>query len=89
MSSALTLELDWEPGTLQRLLGLIERRGFEIVALELVGCGRARRIALEVQPQREPRDFSVLCRQVDRLHGMRRIESPEAPPLRQRLPLVG
>jgi acetolactate synthase regulatory subunit len=92
MSDRLLLELDWEVGTLQRLFGVIERRGFEVVAVELNASGGARQIALDVQPRREPKDVAVLARQVDRLYGVVRLEPSPADQgfsIRHRFPLVG
>lgn len=92
MSHQLLLEVDWEQGTLQRLVGLIERRGFEVIGLELHACGGARQIALEVQAHYEAKDFAVLCRQIDRLYGVNRLDAlcaDQSFALRHRFPLVG
>jgi acetolactate synthase-1/3 small subunit len=90
--SALSLELDLRQGTLQRLVGMIERRGFEIVHMELSSFGTVRHVHAEVQAIDGARDFDVLCRQVDRLQGMRRVSSERlnSSHLRaNRFPLVG
>ncbi|HUE79604.1 MAG TPA: ACT domain-containing protein [Sphingomicrobium sp.] len=92
MSDRLLLELDWEIGTLQRLIGVIERRGFKVIAIELNASGGARQMAVDVQPRREPKDFAVLARQVDRLHGVVRLGSSPVEQgfsIRHRFPLVG
>jgi len=88
----LLLELDRAPGTLQRLVGLVERRCFEILSLELNSSGGARQIVMHVQPSLGPKDFDVLCRQIDRLHGISRVEQPaggHSSSMLHRFPLVG
>jgi acetolactate synthase regulatory subunit len=67
MSYELMVDLDHEEGSLCRLLGLIERRGFQIERMELFQMGRGRRADLQVKPLDESRDIGVLQRQVERL----------------------
>jgi acetolactate synthase regulatory subunit len=84
--------MDCEPGTLPRLIGLIERRGFEVLALELSASGGARQASLEVEPLRRSGDVGVLSRQIERLYGITCLESScseHSLSLRHRFPLVG
>ena len=74
MTAKIHLLLDYAIGSLPRLIGLVERRGFDITELALDGAGDERRIALSVRARDAGRSFEVLQRQIDRLHGLRRID---------------
>jgi len=74
MIRTINCEIDRAEGSLQRLIGLVERRGFHIDALEMEAEGNgARRVALGVRARDSGRCFDVLGRQIDRLIGVRRI----------------
>ena len=67
-------EIDRLEGSLPRLIGLIERRGFEIDTLALgVEGNENRRVAMDVRGRGAGRCIEVLGRQIDRLHGVRRL----------------
>ena len=73
MTSILHFQLDRAEGSLQRLIGLIERRGFEIDHMTMGGHdGSTRNIALGVRARDAGRCVDVLGRQIDRLYGVRR-----------------
>ena len=76
MSKSMQLELDCAEGSLQRLIGLIERRGFHIDELIMDRAGEARSVKIQVRPRDETRHFDVLGRQIDRLYGVRRRLDP-------------
>lgn len=78
MSHSLLVDVDWAEGTLQRLIGLIERRGFEIVDIDMVRIGDVRRIEAIVRARSGERSFDILCRQVDRLYGIYRSSQVDA-----------
>lgn len=78
MVTELLLEIDQAPGSLLRVLGLIERRGFAIEALELETQPTARRLRLRVQPK-AGRCPENLKRQIDKLFGVRRAAAPQEP----------
>lgn len=67
MTHELMVDLDCADGSLCRLLGLIERRGFQIERMELFPMGLGRRADLMVKPLDDSRDIDVLQRQVERL----------------------
>ncbi|HEX7800698.1 MAG TPA: ACT domain-containing protein [Asticcacaulis sp.] len=80
MSHLIHIELDRLEGSLVRVIGLIERRGFHIDALELYGLGEDRRGAtVTVRPRDPSRNADMLGLQIDRLYGVRRLsEAPDA-----------
>jgi len=73
MSTTLYLLLDRAEGSLVRLLGLIERRGFHIDQMVLTEAGSERNLTLKVRGSDGSRSPDVLKRQIDRLYGMRRV----------------
>lgn len=79
MTHTIHCEIDRAEGSLQRLIGLIERRGFDITGLDMgVGEGAHgnshRRISVGVSPRDDGRCVQVLGRQIDRLYGVRRVD---------------
>ena len=72
MIQTIHVEVDRAEGSLQRLIGLIERRGFDIDHVELSGRGAIRVASLGVRPRDSDRCVQVLGRQIDRLVGVRR-----------------
>lgn len=76
--TTITCEIDRAEGSLPRLIGLIERRGFAIDAMELGAEGNgSRRVSVAVRGMGAERCPDVLGRQIDRLIGVRRL-SPDA-----------
>ncbi|HEY2069719.1 MAG TPA: ACT domain-containing protein [Rhizomicrobium sp.] len=72
------IELDRTEGSLQRLIGLIERRGFHIDDMTMTGNGDYRRVAVKVRPRDAHRHGDVLDRQIDRMFGASRMTHEEA-----------
>lgn len=70
--------IDREPGSLQRLIGLVEHRGFRVDDLSLAAEGEGRAVALGLSA-RDDRCFGVLGRQIDRLHGITRVTADGEP----------
>lgn len=72
--NTLHLEIDGADGSLLRLIGLIERRGFFIDKIVMEGEGNhgARRVAVGVRARDAERCMEVLGRQIDRLYGVKR-----------------
>ena len=81
MSHLIHIELDRLEGSLIRVIGLIERRGFHIDAMELYDLGEDRRGAsVTVRPRDPSRNADMLGLQIDRLYGVRRLsEAPVRP----------
>ena len=73
MSNTIHIQIDRVDGSLQRLIGLVERRGFHIDGMALADEGAFRRIALTVRGRDAGRCMDNLGRQIDRLFGVRRI----------------
>jgi acetolactate synthase II small subunit len=73
MSNTIHIQIDRADGSLQRLIGLVERRGFHIDGMALADEGAFRRIALTVRGRDAGMDN--LGRQIDRLFGVRRISN--------------
>ena len=75
MSDTLHLNIDRADGSLQRLIGLVERRGFHIDGINMADEGAMRRIALTVRGRDAARSIDNLGRQIDRLFGVARIQT--------------
>lgn len=75
MSNTIHIQIDRADGSLQRLIGLVERRGFHIDGMALADEGTFRRIALTVRGRDSGRCMDNLGRQIDRLFGVRRISN--------------
>ncbi|MEA3471989.1 MAG: ACT domain-containing protein [Pseudomonadota bacterium] len=75
MSNTIHIQIDRADGSLQRLIGLVERRGFHIDGMALADEGAFRRIALTVRGRDAGRCTDNLGRQIDRLFGVRRISN--------------
>jgi acetolactate synthase II small subunit len=78
MSHLIHIELDRLEGSLLRILGLVERRGFHIDALELFDLGEDKRgLTIDVRPRDPSRSLETLGLQLDKLYGSKRLA--EAP----------
>ena len=77
MSDTIHIQIDRADGSLQRLIGLVERRGFHIEGVSMADAGASRAVALIVRGRDDHRCADALGRQIDRLFGVKRV-SPEA-----------
>jgi acetolactate synthase-1/3 small subunit len=75
MSDTIHILMDRADGALQRLIGLVERRGFLIDGIDMAPEGAAMRIALTVRGRDAGRSIDNLGLQIDRLFGARRISN--------------
>ena len=75
MSDTIHIQIDRADGSLQRLIGLVERRGFHIDGINMADEGAMRRIALTVRGSDAARSIDTLGRQIDRLIGVARIQA--------------
>ncbi|MEN5145525.1 ACT domain-containing protein [Brevundimonas diminuta] len=75
MSDTIHIHIDRADGSLQRLIGLVERRGFHIDGINMADEGAMRRIALTVRGRDAARSIDNLGRQIDRLIGVARIQA--------------
>ncbi|MFE9085023.1 ACT domain-containing protein [Brevundimonas sp. NPDC003935] len=76
MSDTIHIQIDRADGSLQRLIGLVERRGFHIDGMSMADEGPSRRIALTVRGRDAARSIDNLGCQIDRLFGVARISTP-------------
>jgi acetolactate synthase regulatory subunit len=76
MSDTIHIQIDRADGSLQRLIGLVERRGFHIDGMSMADEGPSRRIALTVRGRDAARSIDNLGCQIDRLFGVARIGAP-------------
>ena len=76
MSDTIHIQIDRADGSLQRLIGLVERRGFHIDGMSMADEGPSRRIALTVRGRDAARSIDNLGSQIDRLFGVARIGAP-------------
>ena len=75
MSDTIHIQIDRADGSLQRLIGLVERRGFHIDGMSMADEGPSRRIALTVRGRDAARSIDNLGCQIDRLFGVARIQA--------------
>ena len=73
MSDTIHIQIDRADGSLQRLIGLVERRGLHIDGMSMADEGASRRIALTVRGRDAARSIDNLGCQIDRLFGVSRI----------------
>ena len=76
MSDTIHVQIDRADGSLQRLIGLVERRGFHIDGMSMADEGPSRRIALTVRGRDAARSIDNLGCQIDRLFGVSRVKAP-------------
>ncbi len=77
-TETISIEIARAEGAIQRLFGLIERRGFELTSFNMPenhphGSNDAFHITVGISPRDASRSVDVLSRQIGRLHGIRRI----------------
>jgi acetolactate synthase-1/3 small subunit/acetolactate synthase II small subunit len=79
-----SIEIEMTPseGWLLRAIGLVERRGFEIlsVSAETAAPGRPARLSLSAVARDGGRSLEVLQAQIRRLHGVLTVRAVEASP---------
>lgn len=77
MNPPIHIEIDRREGTLLRILGLVERRGFHIDGLSMTEIDEDKRLlTLQVRAWDDSRSLKTLGLQIDRLYGIKRLELP-------------
>ena len=80
MSYNLNITIDQTQGGLLRTIGLIERRGFSVLSVNLPGsAGGTQELSVRVKPIDANRSIEVLARQIERLETVRSVGMSSAP----------
>ena len=78
------IEIEFRPseGAILRLIGLVERRGFEVrgVNLPQMSANADARMDLTVQPRDAGRRMSTLCAQIAKVYGVSAVRSASLTP---------
>ncbi len=81
------IEIDFEPaeGQIVRLVGLVERRGYELLGLNFQpsGHGSRGRLDLSVRPRPGPRRVDTLKAQISRVYGVIAVRELSLEPVRE------
>jgi len=78
------IEIEFRPseGAILRLIGLVERRGFEVRGVDLpqMNTQSDARMDLTVQPRDAGRKMSTLCAQISKIYGVNAVRSASLTP---------
>lgn len=76
MSYDLNITLDQTQGGLLRTIGLIERRGFSVLSVNLPqSAGAEQTLTMRVKARDEHRSIEVLTRQIEKLETVRAVQT--------------
>lgn len=79
MSSRIEIDFTRSEGAVLRLIGLVERKGFDVQSVEMPEAGtRQSRLTLGVTPRDAGRRLDVLGRHVAKLYGVTAVRAHEA-----------
>lgn len=70
MTDRLIIDFRPEEGAVPRIVGLIERRGFELRGMTMTGRAPSASLTLDVMPRDASRRVDLLNRQLRRLDGV-------------------
>jgi acetolactate synthase-1/3 small subunit/acetolactate synthase II small subunit len=73
MTERLEVDFAMAEGAMLRMLGLIERRGFEVRAVSMSGSAGRGSLAVELSPRDSGRDIEVMAGQLRRLVDVREV----------------
>jgi len=73
MSDRLAIGFRQEEGAVGRIIGLVERRGFELLGIAMTGEPPAALLTLDVRPRDGGRRLDVLDLQLRRLDGVSQV----------------
>ena len=78
------IEIEFRPseGAILRLIGLVERRGFEVRGVDLpqMNTQSDARVDLMVQPRDAGRKMSTLCAQIEKIYGVSAVRAASRTP---------
>ncbi len=81
------IEIDFEPaeGQVVRLIGLVERRGYELLGVNFqpATIGGKGRLDMSVRPRPGPRRMETLKAQISRVYGVLAVRELTAEPFRE------
>ena len=74
MNSRIEIGFAMQEGAVMRLLGLVERRGFEVRGISMAEAAEGEgTIALDVRARDSSRSLDVVAGQLERLHDVRNV----------------
>ena len=73
MTSRITVDFSAAEGAVLRMLGLVERRGFEVSALAMAAQDGRGSLSLDVRPRDPGRSLDVMASQLRRLDEVRNV----------------
>jgi acetolactate synthase II small subunit len=73
MTGRLIIDFRPEEGAVPRIVGLVERRGFELRGISMTGRSPSASLTLEVTPRDASRRLDLLNRQLRRLDGVSQV----------------
>ena len=74
MNGQLTIDFDLHEGAVLRVLGLVERRGFEVRGIRMAEAEDGRgALALDVRARDASRSLDIVAGQLQRLHDVRNV----------------
>ena len=73
MTERLEVDFAMAEGAMLRMLGLIERRGFEVRAMSMTGSAGGGLLAVELSPRDTGRNIEVMAGQLRRLVDVREV----------------
>jgi acetolactate synthase-1/3 small subunit/acetolactate synthase II small subunit len=73
MTQRLEIDFAMAEGAMLRMLGLIERRGFEVCGLSMSGTGREGALAVDLSARDSGRGLEVMAGQLRRLTDVRHV----------------
>lgn len=73
MSGRLAIDFTSIEGAVPRMLGLVERRGFDLSGISMIEREGQGRLVLDVRPRDASRQLDVVARQLRRLHEVQRV----------------
>jgi len=84
---SLTIEFDSAEGSIRRLLGVIEARGFQVRTMTMGSDLERSSITIGIMPRDDGRCVNVLSRQIARVNGVHHVAP--LPPVMVRPAIVG
>lgn len=80
MSHRLEIDFAMNEGAVLRMIGLVERRGFEVRGIRMAEAGEGRgALALDLRPRDSSRNLGIVARHLQRLYDVEAVScfSPE------------